>query len=111
MIKLSASLSRKTPLPGVEFSSQQYHAGLEVEISDADSPEAIKSRIHDLYGQLNQCIDEQIAGIAHPGRSSAPAPVNRLPRSAPVAAASAGKSPAKPTGNNGGSDYIEPRPL
>ena len=36
MIRLSANLSRKVPVPGIEFSSQQYGASMEIEVSDAD---------------------------------------------------------------------------
>lgn len=34
MIKLSANLSKKVPIPGRDFSSQQYGAGLEIEVAD-----------------------------------------------------------------------------
>lgn len=60
MIRLSASLSRKVPVPGIEYSSQQYGASMEIEISDADKPEAIQARIRELYGLLSRSIDEQI---------------------------------------------------
>lgn len=60
MIRLSANLSRKVPIAGVQFSSQQYGAALEIEVSDADKPEAIQARIRELYDLLNRSIDEQI---------------------------------------------------
>lgn len=60
MIRLSANLSRKIPVPGIQFSSQQYGAALEIEVSDADKPEAIQARIRELYDLLNRSIDEQI---------------------------------------------------
>jgi hypothetical protein len=64
MIKISANISKKVPLPGIQFSSQQYGASMEIEISDADKPEAIQSRIHELYGLLSNSIDQQITGAA-----------------------------------------------
>lgn len=74
MIRLSANLSKKVPLPGVEYSSQQYGASLEIEVSDADKPDAIQSRIRELYSLLSGAIDEQI-GVARP----IPANVRTLP--------------------------------
>jgi hypothetical protein len=41
MIRLNASLSRKLPVAGVEFSSQSLSAGLEVEVSDSADGEEI----------------------------------------------------------------------
>ena len=64
MIRLSANLSKKVPLPGVDYSSQQYGASLEIEVSDADKPEAIQDRIRELYSLLNGAINEQI-GVAN----------------------------------------------
>lgn len=61
MIRLSASLSRKVPLPDIAFSSQQFGASMEIEVSDADRPEAIQARIRELYGLLSASIDEQLA--------------------------------------------------
>jgi hypothetical protein len=69
MIRLSANLSKKVPVQGIQFSSQQYGASLEIEVSDADKPEAIQARIRELYSLLSLSIDEQI-GAAHP--STAP---------------------------------------
>ncbi|MBI3832495.1 MAG: hypothetical protein HY291_23425 [Planctomycetes bacterium] len=60
MIRLSANLSRKLPIAGVEYSSQQYGAALEIEVSDQDKPEAIQAQIRELYALLNRSIDEQI---------------------------------------------------
>ena len=64
MIRLSANISKKVPIQGVDFSSQQYGAAMEIEISDADKADAIKARIGQLYGLLSQAIDQQItAGL------------------------------------------------
>lgn len=62
MIRLSANLSKKVPLPGVQFSSQQYGAAMEIEVGDGDKPEAIHQRIRELYAMLSNAIDEQIGG-------------------------------------------------
>ena len=62
MIKLSASVCKKVPLPGVEFSSQSYSAGMEVEVSCDASEQAVKDRLRALYGLLEEAIQGQIGG-------------------------------------------------
>jgi hypothetical protein len=44
MLKLSTSFSKKVPVPGQEFSSQSYHAAVELELSDALKPEEVLER-------------------------------------------------------------------
>lgn len=61
MIRLSANLSKKMPLPGIDYSSLQFGASLEIEVSDKDQPEAIRQRIAELYGLLSEAVDEQMA--------------------------------------------------
>ena len=60
MIKLSANLSKKVPMPDVEFSSQQYGAAMEIEVSDAADAQEITSRLQAIYGLLEKSIDQQI---------------------------------------------------
>lgn len=62
MIRLSANLSKKVPLPGIDYSSQQFGASMEIEVSDVDKSEVIQARIRDLYAMLSAAIDEQIVG-------------------------------------------------
>jgi hypothetical protein len=57
MIKISAHLSKKLPIVGTEFSSQNFGAAIEVEVSDADR---IQARIGELHALLTAAIDEQI---------------------------------------------------
>ena len=45
MIRLSAGLSKKLPLQGVEFSSQSASAGIEVELADGASSEQIREKL------------------------------------------------------------------
>jgi len=63
MIRLSANLSKKIPLSGIAYSSSQCGASLEIEVSDADKPEAIQARIRELYTLLSSAIDEQIGTV------------------------------------------------
>ncbi|HLX61011.1 MAG TPA: hypothetical protein VKX17_06985 [Planctomycetota bacterium] len=84
MIKLAANISKKVPLPGIDYSSQSYGASMEVEVSDSDKPEIIKERISELYSLLSQTIDEQIAagcsasGVAN-GNGGRPQPALAAP--------------------------------
>ena len=85
MIKICANLSKKVPLPGVEYSSQQYGAAMEIEVSDADQPEIIQQRIRELYTLLSTTIDDQISGAAQQPVQALPAPARAQPiQSQPV---------------------------
>ena len=82
MIKISANISKKVPIPAQQYSSQSFGASLEIEVSDADKPEAIQARIRELYGLLSSTIDEQIANATQNGNGAGsstvqpPAPAN-----------------------------------
>ena len=60
MIKLSASISKKMPIGGLEYSSQNYSAGLEVEIADTTEGKDIKANVMDLYALLEEAVDDQV---------------------------------------------------
>ena len=46
MLKLNASYSKKVPADG-EYTSQSYHASIEVELSDGLSAEQLNNKIHE----------------------------------------------------------------
>ena len=48
MLKVCTSYSKKVPT-GEQYSSQQFHASVEVELSDALSPEQLQERIHQTF--------------------------------------------------------------
>lgn len=60
MIKLSANMCKKVPIAGLNYSSQSFMAGLEVEISDNCNDAEIRNRIRDVYLLLEQSVNEQI---------------------------------------------------
>jgi len=78
MIKLNASVSKKVPVPEVEFSSQSYSAGMEVEVASGASQDELKENLRTLYGMLEEAIDEQLGqqqiGEQKPNSSQNPAP-------------------------------------
>lgn len=67
MSKLSATLSKKVPIPGLEYSSQQFSCGLEMELSGEQTQDTIRQNVRKLYALLHAAIDEEIQGaIANP---------------------------------------------
>ena len=82
MIKLSAGVSKKMPIPNVEFSSQSYSAGMEIEVSSGTSQEELKQKLRTLYGLLEASIDEQIGqqqmGEQKPKNNKSPAAMPKV---------------------------------
>jgi hypothetical protein len=106
MVKISANISKKVPIPGTEFSSQQYGASMEIEVSDADKPDVIQARIRELYALVTQAVDEQIGAATQGGPVSSPA-VNRQHAPPPPAPAGrTGYAAAKPAGRTNGNGNI-----
>jgi len=66
MIKLSGNVSRKVPIPGTEFSSQLFGAGMEVEVGNNASPEEIRSKFTEMYQILEASVKEQIVSNGAP---------------------------------------------
>jgi len=62
MLKLVTSFSKKLPVPGEEYSSQSFHAGIELELSDSLKPEEIQARIHDVSELLKASVEQELAG-------------------------------------------------
>ena len=56
MLRLSTSFSKKVPVEGQEFSSQSYHASVELELSDALQPAEIRTRIHDTFAVVRDAV-------------------------------------------------------
>lgn len=82
MIKLSASLCKKVPIAGMNYSSQSFLAGLEVELSDAAAPPEVQQRIREVYQLLEASINEQIAAHQNNTERERPAirPASVYPR-------------------------------
>ncbi len=60
MIKLNANVSKKVPIPEMEYSSQHFSAGMEVEVSSNTSKGELREKYQNLYLVLSECIEEQI---------------------------------------------------
>ncbi len=67
MSKLSAVLSKKVPIPGLEYSSQQFSCGLELDLPGEQTQDSIRQKIRSLYALLHSAIDEEIRdAVANP---------------------------------------------
>ncbi len=80
MIKLSASVSKKVPVPDVQYSSQSYSAGMEIELSSGAAKDELKSKLRALYELLEEAIKEQIGEPQETGesRKRTPADASKL---------------------------------
>ena len=83
MLKLNASYSKKLPVPGQEFSSQNYHASIELELPDALSPEDLRGRIHDTFAMVRDAVETELGGT--PREAARPEQAGPIPtRQAPA---------------------------
>ena len=61
MLKLNASYSKKVPT-SEQFSSQSYHCSVEVELSDAATPEQLQAKIHDTFALVRDAVETELHG-------------------------------------------------
>ena len=59
MLKLNASYSKKVPAES-EYSSQSYHASIEVEIPDGLSQDQLQTRIHDTFDLVRNSVENEL---------------------------------------------------
>ena len=96
MLKLNASYSKKVPAEG-EYSSQSYHASIEVELPDGLSQEQLNGKIHETFAMVRDSVEAELHGNV-PANHGTPEPQgSRNP--APQGGRSAGNNndvPASP---------------
>lgn len=66
MIKLTGNVSRKVPIPGTEYSSQSFGAGMEVEVGNDASLEEVSNKFKEMYKILEKSVKEQIVSNGVP---------------------------------------------
>ena len=59
MLKLTASYSKKVPAD-TEYSSQSYHASVEVELPDGLTPEQLNSKIHETFALVRDSVEAEL---------------------------------------------------
>lgn len=64
MLKVCTSYSKKVPTDQ-QYSSQQFHASVEVELSDALSPEQLQERIHQTFTTVRNTVEAEINGTGN----------------------------------------------
>ena len=96
MLKLNAAYSKQVPAEG-EYTSQSYHASIEVELPDGLSQEQLNEKIHATFAMVRESVEAELgennarkAGEFSPQETANPAPQGN--RSAGVSNA----SPASP---------------
>ena len=61
MLKLNASYSKKVPADG-EYTSQSYHANIEVELPDGLSAEQLNGKIHETFEMVRNSVEAELHG-------------------------------------------------
>ncbi|MCQ2353260.1 MAG: hypothetical protein MJ033_07260 [Victivallaceae bacterium] len=60
MLKLNASYSKKVPAEG-EYSSQSYHASVEVELPDGLTSSQLNEKIHDTFDLVRKSVESELS--------------------------------------------------
>lgn len=96
MLKLNASYSKKVPAE-TEYSSQAYHAQIEVELPDGLTPQQIQERIHGTFAMVRDSVEAELNGMgAAPQGLPQPAPQSQP--SAAIVQTPCAAAPAQPNG-------------
>jgi hypothetical protein len=70
MIKLNTSYQKKLPIEGQQFSSESFHASVEIELSDSLTPDQIQEKIHSTADYLRQAVDAELGQTRQPQRET-----------------------------------------
>jgi len=80
MLKLTASYSKKVPVPESEYSSQSYHCCVEIEIAEGLSKDQLDSRIHETFSIVKNSVENEL----HGGKSPVSQSQNSKPQTDPL---------------------------
>ena len=61
MLKLNASYSKKIPAD-TEYSSQSFHASVEIELPDGLSSEQLNAKIHETFALVRDSVEAELHG-------------------------------------------------
>ena len=59
MLKLNASYSKKVPAES-EYSSQQYHCQIEVELPDGLNPQQLQEKVHGVFDFVRNSVEAEL---------------------------------------------------
>ena len=76
MLKLNARYSKKVPADG-EYTSQSYHASIEVELPDGLSQEQLNGKIHETFALVKESVEAELSEKI-PARQGANTPQNTV---------------------------------
>ena len=62
MLKLNAAFNKKIPVAGEQYSSQSYHCSVEVELSDAATPEQLQTKIAETFALVRDAVESELHG-------------------------------------------------
>ena len=93
MLKLNASYSKKVPAD-TEYSSQSYHASVEVELPDGLTPEQLNARIHETFAMVRDSVEAELHGEGGNAGQTADAPQLPIQSAQPQNKPAYGKKPA-----------------
>ena len=72
MLKLNASYSKKVPAEG-EYSSQSYHASIEVELPDGLTQDQLNNKIHETFAMVRESVESELHGERTNAQAQIPA--------------------------------------
>ena len=93
MLKLNASYSKKVPAEG-EYTSQSYHASIEVELPDGLSQEQLNDKIHATFAMVRESVEAELE--ENSVRKNGELPSQEITNSAPQGNRSAASNNAVP---------------
>jgi hypothetical protein len=84
MLKLTASYGKKLPVEGLDYSSHNYHASVEVELPDGLDRAELNRRIHDTFALVRESVDAELHAETRPMPATGPiTPQPQCPNSNP----------------------------
>ena len=70
MLKLNASYSKKIPADS-QYSSQSFHASVEVELPDGLTQEQLNAKIHETFDLVRESVEAELHGNTAPQQNKA----------------------------------------
>ena len=75
MLKLNASYSKKVPAD-TEYSSQSFHASVEVELPDGLTQDQLNAKIHETFDLVRESVEAELNGNTVQQPAQVPQPPN-----------------------------------